>query len=46
MYGATPVDPLAFGGATVLMLGVMMLASWLPARQAGRVDPVTVLRQE
>lgn len=46
MYGATPVDPLAFGGATVLMLVVMLLASWLPARHAGRVDPVQVLRQE
>jgi putative ABC transport system permease protein len=46
MYGATPVDPLAFGGATVLMLAVMLLASWLPARHAGRVDPVQVLRQE
>jgi ABC-type antimicrobial peptide transport system permease subunit len=46
MYGATPVDPVAFGGATVLMLVVMLLASWLPARHAGRVDPVQVLRQE
>jgi predicted permease len=46
MYGATPVDPLAFGGATVVMLVVMLLASWLPARHAGRVDPVQVLRQE
>ncbi len=46
MYGATPVDPLAFGSAAVLMLGMMLLASWLPARQAGRVDPISVLRQE
>jgi predicted permease len=46
MYGATPVDPLAFGGATLLMVVVMTLASWWPARQAARVDPVRVLRQE
>jgi putative ABC transport system permease protein len=46
MYGASPVDPVAFGGATLLMLGVMLLASWLPARHAGRVDPISVLRQE
>jgi hypothetical protein len=46
MYGATPVDPVAFGGATLVMLVVMVLASWLPARHAGRVDPVQVLRQE
>ena len=44
MYGASPVDPLACGGAT-LLLGVMVLASWLPARHAGRVDPIDVLRQ-
>ena len=46
MYGATPVDPIVFGAATALMLAVMIVASWLPARQAGRVDPVQVLRQE
>ena len=46
LYGTTPVDPVAFGAATLLMLTVMLFASWLPARQAGRVDPVTVLRQE
>lgn len=46
LYGASPVDPVAFGGATLLMLGVMLLASWIPARHAGRVDPISVLRQE
>ena len=46
MYGATPVDPIVFGAATALMLAVMIVSSWLPARQAGRVDPVQVLRQE
>jgi predicted permease len=46
LYGASPVDPVAFGAATLLMLMVMLVASWLPARQAGRVDPIAVLRQE
>jgi putative ABC transport system permease protein len=46
MYGTSPVDPVAFGAATLLMLTVMLLASWLPARHAGRVDPISVLRQE
>jgi hypothetical protein len=46
LYGASPVDPVAFGGATLLLLAVMLLASWLPARHAGRVDPIAVLRQE
>ena len=46
LYGASPVDPVAFGAATVLMLIVMLAASWIPARHAGRVDPIVVLRQE
>jgi len=46
MYGTTPVDPAAFGGATLLMVAVMAAASWWPARQAARVDPVRVLRQD
>jgi putative ABC transport system permease protein len=46
LYGASPVDPVAFGGAALLMLMVMLFASWLPARHAGRVDPIAVLRQE
>jgi predicted permease len=46
IFGLTPVDPLAFGGALTLMLAAMLLASWIPARHAGRVDPVSVLRQE
>jgi putative ABC transport system permease protein len=46
LYGASPVDPVAFGAATLLMLMVMVVASWIPARHAGRVDPIAVLRQE
>jgi predicted permease len=46
MYGATPVDPFAFGGATLVMLAVMTLATWPPARHAARIDPLTVLRED
>jgi putative ABC transport system permease protein len=46
LEGVTPIDPLAFVGALSLMVGVMLLASWIPARHAGRVDPISVLRQE
>ena len=46
MYGAAPVDPWAFGGAALLMIAVMIVACWLPAHDAGRVDPVIVLREE
>ena len=46
LHGTTPVDPLAFAAAGVMMVLVMALASWIPARQAGRVDPLQVLRTE
>jgi predicted permease len=46
LYGISPMDPLAFGGATLLLLAVMIVASLTPARRAARVNPVEVLRQE
>lgn len=46
LYGVSPLDPVAFGGATVLLLAVMVMASLAPARRASRVDPVEVLRRE
>jgi predicted permease len=46
LYGASSNDPVAFGAVTVLMLVVMTAACWIPARHAGRVDPIEVLRQE
>ena len=45
-YGVSPMDPFAFGGATLLLLIVMIVASLAPARRASRVDPVEVLRRE
>jgi hypothetical protein len=46
LYGASRLDPLVFAAAGVLMVVVMTVASWIPARQAGRVDPLQVLRSE
>jgi predicted permease len=46
MYGASTTDPLTYAAAGVLMVLVMVAASWIPARQAGRVDPLQVLRTE
>jgi putative ABC transport system permease protein len=46
VYDLTPSDPATFALVAVSILGLGLLASWWPARRAGRVDPVVVLRGE
>jgi predicted permease len=46
LYGVPPHDPLTFATVVVGLLGVALIASWLPARRATRVPPATVLRSE
>ncbi|MEP7064676.1 MAG: ABC transporter permease [Gemmatimonadota bacterium] len=43
LYGVSPSDPVTFGAALLLTGTVAMAASYLPARRAGRVDPVSAL---
>jgi putative ABC transport system permease protein len=46
LFGVTPTDPIAFTIVTLLLMAVGLIAAWLPARSATRIDPCTALRDE
>jgi putative ABC transport system permease protein len=46
LFNVSATDPLTFVAIALLLLGVTLLASWIPARQATKVDPIIALRAE
>jgi hypothetical protein len=46
LFGITPHDPITLAAATILLLIVGLVAAWLPARRASRVDPLVALKAE
>lgn len=46
LFGVGPFDPLTYGAVTVLILGVAVVASLVPAVRAGRTSPAVTIRAE
>lgn len=46
LFGVAPADPLIIAGSVALLISIAILAGFLPARRASRIDPMVALRYE
>jgi putative ABC transport system permease protein len=46
LFGVRAADPPTIAGAAALLVGVALIAAWIPARRAMAVDPMTALRRD
>jgi len=46
LYGGSALDPVTFAAVPLVLVGVAMLATWIPARRAAAIDPMLALRHE
>ena len=46
LFGIAPTDPLVYGVVSLVLIAVALMASYLPARRAAKIDPLVALRDE